>query len=153
MATAGPLYALWGTAPENLYATGNEIARRTVDGWSNLPVPSPAGHHHGLWGSGANDIYAVGYELSASQSGFVKHSNGTQFSTETLAASTAALRGVWGASAEEVYAVGRGGLILRKGASGWTREASGTAADLHAVWGMGGERFAVGDAGTILHRH
>jgi trimeric autotransporter adhesin len=45
------------------------------------------------------------------------------------------------------------GTLLRRRHDGWTREDSGTASDLHSVWGLGEDDvWAVGDRGTILRR-
>ncbi len=62
------------------------------------------------------------------------------------------LLGVW-SSGSEVVLVGQAGAIWRKvGAGAWSNESvSGGASDLHGAAGYGGnDRFAVGDAGTVL---
>jgi hypothetical protein len=44
------------------------------------------------------------------------------------------------------------GTILRSSdGDTWTAEPSGTTAALHGVWAVGGDAWAVGDQGALLH--
>ncbi|MCS6911758.1 MAG: hypothetical protein RMK29_00740 [Myxococcales bacterium] len=66
------------------------------------------------------------------------------------------LRGAWAADGalSAAYIVGHGGTILRRTQGGdYVVEPSGTTENLYAVVGLpGGEAYAVGAAGVILHR-
>jgi hypothetical protein len=65
------------------------------------------------------------------------------------------MNGIWGSSDSDVYVVGSGGAVyhLSSAAGAWLAEPTGLAPDLYGVWGAGGEVFAVGANGTIVHRY
>jgi hypothetical protein len=107
----------------------------------------------GVWGNALNNYYFVG-----TLGGCVNNNCGMMYhyttSLQSQALSGAGLTAVWGLGSSEIYAVGPGGLILRStGNDDWTAESSGTTNNLRALWGAGGEVWAVGAAGTILHRY
>jgi photosystem II stability/assembly factor-like uncharacterized protein len=74
--------------------------------------------------------------------------------TPVASGTTANLRSVWvDDGGTTAFVVGDGGALLRSDDGGETWQAldSTTTEDLHAVWGVGGEIYAVGDAGVVVH--
>jgi hypothetical protein len=61
------------------------------------------------------------------------------------------LRATFSRSTNDVVAVGDSGEVQHYDGTAWNREASGTKANLHAVWGTDASVFAVGDDGTIVY--
>ena len=64
----------------------------------------------------------------------------------------ARLNTVWSQSTNDVIAIGDAGVVMRYDGTGWGLEASGTRADLHAIWGDAASAvtIAVGQGGTII---
>ena len=74
---------------------------------------------------------------------------GNSWTTETT---SPALLTVWGPPGGPVWAAGAGGVLFRRGTSGWAQEPLPPA---HPLYGLNGSSstnvYAVGDTGTILH--
>lgn len=58
---------------------------------------------------------------------------------------TATLLGIWGDGPSNIFTVGKGGTIMHYDGNAWLPMDSGVEEDLHAVWGMDGVIYAVGD--------
>ena len=64
----------------------------------------------------------------------------------------ASFTAIWGSEPKDLYIVGQGGLIFHRNGLQWTREESGTAADLHGVYGISrSEVYAVGDRSLLSY--
>lgn len=61
------------------------------------------------------------------------------------------LNATFSRSTNDVVAVGDSGEVQHYDGTTWHREATGTKASLHAVWGTDAGVFAVGDDGTIIY--
>jgi photosystem II stability/assembly factor-like uncharacterized protein len=113
----GPLFAVWGSGPNDVYAAGDVILHSTGDGvWTSTPLPATAGTLAALWGSSATDVWAVG------ASGTLLHRvNGGNWTVETKpAVTTASLSAIWGTGPKDVYAVGAAGLVIHYDGAAWT---------------------------------
>jgi hypothetical protein len=61
--------------------------------------------------------------------------------------------GIWASDDQHVWIVAAQGVITHFDGSTWSRESSGTSADLNSVWGSSADDvWAVGAAGTLVHR-
>ncbi len=153
------LRAVWGTAPDNVYAAGDLGTFLRYDGtsWqvvSNLPGTNAL---YDLWGTSPDNIFAVGYNA-------LWHYNGHAWRalTPPPKISPFLMRGVWGTSWNNVYAVGYSTLpagpqatVLHYDGRTWSGMAlppSFYASELYDVWGSGpNDIFAVGEYGSIIH--
>jgi hypothetical protein len=146
------IHGLWGSDDSDVYAVSTKILHREPNGsWTPLSS-TPAGDHNAVWGSAAGDVWFAGCDGTGSGCGFLKHLENNNLNKVTTPR-TDALYGLWGSSQNDIFAVGKSGAILHYDGSIWSSETSSTSADLRAVWGAGGEVFAVGAGGTILHRY
>lgn len=155
--TTQHLRAVWGSAPDDIWAVGLAGVIVHWDGAAWTKVASPVGVAlEAVWGTARNDAYAAG------QNGVIIRYDGAVW---TIAAAQTAehLRGVFGWPGGDVWAVGGGGVIMRQGALAWTlsnieplplddgstRKVVDT---LHAVWGAAPDDvWAVGANGQIVH--
>ncbi|MEZ4265197.1 MAG: hypothetical protein R3F39_02375 [Myxococcota bacterium] len=151
------LRAVWGTAPDDIWAVGlaGLILHWDGVGWKKIPSPVGIGLET-VWGVSSNDVYSAG------QNGSIIHWDGTAWS---IAASqtTEHLRGVFGSADTDVWAVGGGGVIMRQAGLAWAavsiaplelRDGSTRLVvdTLHAVWGIASDDvWAVGANGQIVH--
>lgn len=115
-----------------------------------LPTPTPISTTvHGVFTTPEGDAFAVG------EHGVILHAVGGNVLDETFDP-TRSLYGIWGTSATDLWAVGSGGVVLHRTAAGWALDATAVAARLSAVWGIGGELWAIGrgfdGAAVVLHR-
>jgi hypothetical protein len=109
-----------------------------------FPEPAPAFRLMSVWGTGPQDVFAVG------QPGVILHYDGA-WTLDSVPDTT--LTAVWGASSSDVYACGHNGAIWHYDGAGWSRQNSGTGADLFDIGrGPYGEIHAVGKNGTVLRR-
>jgi uncharacterized repeat protein (TIGR01451 family) len=161
--TTRDLSGVWGSRGDDVFAVGANGTVLHYDGatWSAMDSGNTS-DLWGIWGSSGANVFAVGGST-------ILHYNGLAWSAMS-SGTIGWLRGVWGSSASNVFAVGSmeyceaepgewvcwygAGILHYDGASwddGWgcdTRQEG----PLESVWGSGGgDVFAVGDYGTILH--
>jgi hypothetical protein len=122
-----------------------------VSDWMPTPLPVTT-TVHGVFTTTGGDVFGVG------EHGVILHApaGGGDLVDETFDP-LHGLVGVWGTSTTDLWAVGAGGVVLHRTAAGWAVEPGVPATQrLSAIWGVGGELWAVGrgsdGAGTILHR-
>ena len=154
----------WVHAFENgpvLMAGGNATILRYENGaFTRMRTPGLARHTvYGVWGTSPEDAYAVG--SVSGQSGFIWHSDGTQWSEvalpydelpRTADGDIPGFFKVWGTGGD-VYVVGAQGVVLRSRAGGaFTRIPTDTTSRLFTVHGAGGVVTVVGgeSQGEIL---
>ena len=137
-----------GTCYDNPPGTTQAIG--TTD-WTTTPTGVTT-TVHGVFTTPDGDVFGVG------EHGVILHApaGGGDVVDETIDPAHA-LWGVWGTSAADLWAVGAGGVVLHRTAAGWAAQTGvPAAARLSAVWGTGGELWAVGrnsDGGAlVLHR-
>jgi hypothetical protein len=106
--TSASLYALWGTAPDDLWAAGDGvITHRTKDNrdsWQ-VAVSSPGVSFRGGV-SLKKSIFAIG------TAGTIWRSDGSQW-RELPSVASSDLLGIWGADPDELVVVGEHGSVLR----------------------------------------
>jgi len=162
------LKGLWGSGSSDVFAVGDDetILHYTGATWQPMATPrdwcgqgSPAGSSfflYGVWGSNGDDVFAAGgcSAPSAATYSAILHHDGAAWSAASVNgphASDTYFMSVWGHNDQDVFAVDNTGAIVRYDGAGWQPMASGTDRDLRGVWGNGGETFAVGGYGVILH--
>lgn len=140
-----PLFAIWGSRSNNVFAVGQGGIIFRWDGHAWKPQRSGTRNSlYGVWGLDANNIWAVG------DAGTILKWDGSAWSPQP-SGSTSTLRGVWGSAPNNVWAAGANGQILRWDGATWTPQPSGTANGLNRLWGSDEKNiWAVGDKGTIL---
>jgi len=105
----------------------------------------------GVWCSDYDDIWAVGSNFCRETSGHIMHWNGPSNEWEFVGIGhVTELHDLWGESEDNVWAVGTS--ILHWNGKSWSAESSESTNYLKAVWGTGGDIWAVGSGGTIVRR-
>ncbi|QQR74527.1 MAG: alpha/beta hydrolase [Holophagales bacterium] len=145
--TSAVLYAVWGTADNDVFVVGDAGTILHYDGnaWSPM-VSGTTQYLTSVWGDSGTDVYAVG------AAGTILHYNGTAWSAMT-SGTIAELLGIWGASATDVFAVGASGTILHYNGTDWSPMTSGSTTFIRSVWGSSGSNvFAPGGyfSGMVL---
>ncbi len=159
--TTVPLYALWGSGTDNVYAVGRDgtILRFNGTDWSHI-TPATTNSLYALHGRNANDIYAVG------QNGTTLHYDGLYWNPET-SGTTADLQAVWCSDSNTVFAAGHifeSGIwqptLLQKTSGGWVQEnitvststfSQSIKESIYGLWGTGDNAmYAVGRRGLLI---
>jgi hypothetical protein len=142
--SAGDLYAVGGSGPNDVFVVGTNGLVMHSDGAAFVTIPS--GTTNGLaavWSAGPGDALIVGTST-------LLHWNGTTLTPITVP--VGGYTAIWGADATDAFIVGSNGAILRYDGAGVTSMVSGTTSNLSAVWGTSAtDVYAVGVSGTILH--
>jgi hypothetical protein len=165
------LYAVWGSAPDDVWAGGGGGGERSMVHWDGkswsaiVDTAIQFGETRGIWGSSASDVWAVGAQ------GSILHWTGTRWieapAPEQLATGAQTLYAVWGTSASDIWAVGgvnvyggtAPGVILHYDGLSWVEVQTGLTdplVSLQAVWSSGPtDVTAVGGDGigadNVLH--
>jgi photosystem II stability/assembly factor-like uncharacterized protein len=102
------LYAIWGSAPNNVYAVGTHgfLMHNAGDGLWQPQQNENSDTNIAVWGSAANDVWVAG------EGGSVQHSSDGKSWAKTESGTTAKLRAIWGTGPHDVYVVGDAGVIL-----------------------------------------
>lgn len=104
-----------------------------------------------VWGSGPLDVYAGG-QIPKS----VLHSGdrGGTWTQQFLPMAGTDIAAIGGTGPTDVYAAGDSGIMFHGDgtALGWKLIASPTTSNINSIRGIGGDLWAVGDAGTVLHK-
>jgi hypothetical protein len=166
LANTPPLTSVWGSSSTNVIAVGSSAIVVRYDGsrWTHEYEGGPPWYLSGVWGSSANDVFAVGEVMDfngGSGAGLVLHYDGARWTRMAIPAiANLILTDVWGASSMDVFSVGRvnvdlntgqvQGTILHYDGARWSREAAEAFGPLAAIWGTGGDVFAVGAGGLIV---
>ncbi len=153
--TSVPLYALWGTRADNVYAVGRDGTTLRFNGtdWSHI-TPATTNSLYALHGRNDKDIYAVG------QNGTILHYDGSSWDNET-SGTTADLHTVWCSDAVTVFAAGnifkgniwQPALLKKKSPGGWVQDNNTTEIidNIYGLWGTEDNgTYAVGQRGLYL---
>lgn len=148
-------YAIWGTAPDDVWVAGWCWDVHNYDG-QNVSRSDCLGSHHppalGMWGTDNTNILVVGVSGQ-----FFQYDGGPgsirENWTEHPSGVSVDLRDIWGTSATNVYAVGEAGVVIRYDGTQWTQQPGiSPRQSLNAIWGSSPtDIFAVGDFGMVLH--
>jgi hypothetical protein len=122
----------------------------TTDDWNLISTKAGSGHIVDVAWLSDTEAYLV-YEHHLGHSSEVFHWDGKTW-RPVFAARDFSLLGIAGSTSDAVWAVGTDGKIVRATAGGVFVEATGCTQHLNAVSVEGRDVWAVGDAGTILHR-
>ncbi len=109
--SAHNLNAIWGGAPSDVWAVGQDTLHWSGASWDQVPNPSDQ-ELSGVWGSAPNDVWAVG------KNGTLLHSEGRTWNSVPSPV-TEDISGVWGSSTDDVWAVGAAGSILHFNGKDW----------------------------------
>ncbi len=156
--TTLPVWGLWATASDDVWAVGGDNARTDpplvmrYDGsqWALADVPPlvrPRVHaFFKVWGAAADDIWMVG------QNGAILNWNGSEF-LETGAGISQDLIGIGGTAADNIVSVGGRGTadIARYDGTRWSRAPASQLPGLNGVWLRHPDvAHAVGINGTVI---
>lgn len=145
------LYDVWGTGAADVWAVGAGYGIFRFDGttWNtveNKSYQTYAGAYFAVHGTAPDDVWVTAMAK-------VRHFDGVTWTDESVPVGQYdVVSDIWAASRTSVWAVADGGQILRRGSSSasWIEVPSGTADDLHAVWGSGpGDVWFGGSAGYL----
>ena len=106
------LRALWGGAPDDVWAVGDEFVHWDGRLWRNVPDPGES-EILAIWGTSVSDVWAVGRQ------GTIVHWDGHEWA-QVESPTSSDITGVWGTAAESTYAVDAAGDILRLEAGAWS---------------------------------
>jgi hypothetical protein len=124
--------------------------------WSTILDEAGAEHFYATWGVSGGDFYGVGAQTPCTGAcGILEHKlAGSPGAKQTITGCNN-FYDVWGepeGAGVGVYAVGDNGtFVTTPGGDSWSQYTTGTSATLYGVRGAGGEIYAVGTLGTILH--
>ncbi|MHB1328755.1 MAG: WD40/YVTN/BNR-like repeat-containing protein [Gemmatimonadales bacterium] len=142
------LWAVWGTAPDQLFTSGQNGVIQTWDGTSWRAMESPTRLVlFGLWGTSPIDVYAVGIQ------GTVLHYDGTAWSPVPVP-SRADFFGIAGRSRSDIVVVGNTGAVISFNGIAWTQAPQqATLENLRAAaFDPTGRLWTVAWAGTVMTR-
>lgn len=160
--TDATLYGIWGASEAELWAVGGyvyprsgppTIVRVTPGGGEVVTLPEGlgaeiSGTFFKVWGSRADDVWVVG------EKGMALHYDGTAWRRVAIEG-TPRLVTVHGSGAEQLVAVGGSshGVIYERAGGEWGAVPVGGVSPLNGVFvEPGGEAWAVGMLGQVLHR-
>jgi photosystem II stability/assembly factor-like uncharacterized protein len=155
-ASTGPtnLYCVWGASGADVYifgANGLGLSGSAANGFNKLASPTSDGMYYGWGSAGAGDIW-VPSNNSTFTSAHLWHSSdrGQSWQSQLMAP---ALGAVWVSASGHAYVVGYQIWDTIDGGATWNT-AGGSPAPLYGIGGdtNGTAVWAVGQAGTILHR-
>ena len=135
---------IWGRGPGDAYAVGNtgEILRLTGNTWA--PVQN-VGSGENLRGCGATTP-------GDRHGGMGRHGDSRRRQLVDDRDDFARAGDGVGAAGGPTWAAGAGGVVFRRGTTGWTQEPFPPSHALFGIHGNSGTNvYAVGDTGTILH--
>ncbi len=145
------LGALWGLAPDDLWATsGSQIYRYrgAATGWVALDhgIPNPP-DFNAIWVSSPDDYVVGGGDVNSE---VIRVKGGVITRAYTYGATT----GIWGASANDIWAVSEQGGFWHWDGTTWSKVTpAGAGGDRpRGVWGFAADDvWAVGDEQTLQH--
>ncbi len=142
------LWAVWGTAPDQLFTSGQNGEIQTWDGntWRMMETPT----HlvlFGLWGTSPVDVFAVGIR------GTVLHYDGTAW-RQVPVPSKADFFAIAGRNRGDIVVVGNTGAVISFNGIAWTQAPQqATLENLRAAaFDPSGTLWTVAWAGTIMTR-
>jgi hypothetical protein len=145
---------VWGSGPDDVWAVSDWGSVFHWDGrtWSVVWEPTSNSYYTSLssvWGTAPDDVWACGYEENFEDDGsLVLHWDGDTWS---LVPGGGRFNDIWGSSPDDLWGVGH--EISHWDGNAWEHVLSaGTMEEFHAVGGIGGDVWVVGDRGVILHR-
>jgi photosystem II stability/assembly factor-like uncharacterized protein len=115
----GPLFTVWGSGPNDVYAAGDVILHSAGDGvWTSTSLPPMAGTLAALWGSSAANVWAVGADGT-----LLHRANGGNWTVQTNSAvTTRSLTAIWGSGPTDIYSVGAVGTVIHFDGTAWTAQ-------------------------------
>jgi hypothetical protein len=139
------LYAVWGSATDDVYAAGEETLLR-FDGseWRRVPIDLTTIFLSALWGSASDDVYAGGFLEDWNPAPILRF-DGERW--EQLTTTALWVEALWGSAPDDLYAVGSGLIAHYDGV-----DFAGTDPDemLFTIWGR--SEAEVLAAGTTIRR-
>ncbi len=142
------LWAVWGTAPDQLFTSGQNGVIQTWDGTSWIAMESPTRLVlFGLWGTSPVDVYAVGIR------GTVLHYDGTAW-RQIPVPSQADFFDIAGRTKSDIVVVGNTGAVISFNGVAWTQAPQqATLENLRAAaFDPSGTLWTVAWAGTVMKR-
>nr|WP_298057693.1 hypothetical protein [uncultured Halomonas sp.] len=139
------ILAMWGNAPDSIFAVGDEGLILYFDGlgWKRMPSGTQSALY-GLWGWGSDRLLAVG------DFGLVLRYNGKEWASFNVGTENF-LYDVWGPALDDIYTVGLSGTLAHFNGSRWQLQPTRMRDDLLSVSGTSANNaYAVGTRGCIL---
>jgi hypothetical protein len=143
-----PLTALWGAAPDDLWAGGTGLLLHW-DGatWAQAAGIDPGVEVHALWGVGPADVYAAAKGGALHYDGAAWRALPPPIPDEHRLA-----RAVWGSGPRNLWLAGEAGLLWQGDRAVLSAYSPAPAPFLEAVSATGpSDAWAVGGLGTALH--
>lgn len=139
-----PMYGVWGTGPDDVFAVGRQIVHFDGNDWTVEADPSSS--LFSVAGSGSHSPVAAG------ALGLIFRRQAGSWLPEQTRVADALLQAVWGSGFDDVYAVGMDGVILHYNGTDWSVMDSGVTWTLTSIWGTGPDNvYAAGWDASLLH--
>lgn len=129
-----PIYAMWGSEPDNVWGVGDTIVRWNGSSWSQYPMPT-SGRLVGVWGNGPNNVWAVGNATAGANSGVVIRWQGSAW--ETMAGTPADSFNSIYIVDEEAWVGGSNGKIWHWTGNVWQQQDLGLPYPVSSISGTG----------------
>ncbi|MDB4967391.1 MAG: hypothetical protein JWN44_3080 [Myxococcales bacterium] len=151
----GAIRGIWASSGTDAYAastnTGNVNLFHSTDHgvhWTSQQAAGMPVDLNGVGGTTASDVILIGDGAT-----ILRGANITWTKETPPVPSNTRLLGIWAIAPGNIYIAGSGNVILHGGAagSGWIVQTTVGVTELRSVWGVAGNIWAVGSAGTILH--
>jgi hypothetical protein len=145
------LEAIWGSSPDDIWATDGGVFLHFDGALWNIATPSLVHRTQAIWGTGTANIWAVG---ASNAPGSIWHYDGAQWAEDR--SDLPGVNAVWGSAPDDVWAVGfpegGGESIQHYDGTLWSDVSTGLTLGLFGIWGSGRtDVWAVGSAGAISH--
>ncbi|HPQ66803.1 MAG TPA: hypothetical protein PLI51_08765, partial [bacterium] len=156
------LYDIWGTAPDNLWATGKNTAADYGVFWhyqgADWVETTTYGAYRSLWGDGSDSIWAAGMPAEDIFVGLIGYYDGVSWELQTYS-QRGIFYGLWGGSQTDVWAAGGNpvlgctSVIYHWDGSAWSDVTTTGDSALYGVSASGSGSLAVcGAAGSVFLR-
>jgi hypothetical protein len=129
-ASVSTLYAIHGSATDNVWLMGVAAHHWDGSGWTEEDLPG--GAIRCVWVASTTEAWAMNAD------GDAVHWNGTDWSVIELGLSWRA-RDIWGTTDGHVWAAGNDGNLVHWEGSTWTEYNTGVTSDYYGVWTHDGE--------------
>jgi hypothetical protein len=137
-----PLYDVWGTAADDVYAVGDAIAHWNGEEW-RVQTKLTRGPLRAIWGASDVEIFAVGDD------GLILHYDGSRWDPMESAHS-GDLTAVGGTAPDNVLAVGDG-VILHYDGIAWSALPGAPDVAYRSLWGSSGGALYLGaDSARVI---
>jgi hypothetical protein len=143
--TDGYSFSLWGADANHLFALDRQtgaVLRSSGNGtWTAYGALGQSGS---IWGLDAGRLY-----VSGTSGALFASTDAMHWTPQAIDQAGELLEDVWGTSSDDLFVVGSSGAIFHLSVGAWSQEVGVGPSKLFHVRAVGGDIYAVGDAGIF----